>query len=404
MRRLSMIQEASVAQRMSWISRRKTTRKEDIAYCLLGLFDVNMPLLYGEGERKAFLRLQQEIIKISSDETIFAWTDSTCWSSGMLAHSPTNFSNSGDIVVRRADKAYFRAPYTMTNLGLEVELGAFLRNRTAWYKHLEDLIAPLACGRATDTEFLALRFKIVRRISKVYSRSTMVEDKSAVVTMRTHLDEFQGYPGPLVSRLQGFEGDNGQRIFVPDVVQQKEQTALQLTAQDRGRPPQSSQHKQLWEKQPPRFVFSITTKHSPRLYHVKPYHTNKEQVFNQSSTITADSIDDFEEASSAVVCVYKKDAVAVALQWHFAPAKDEPSISLNGIKWIENYPNTDLDWRTSNDDDKLGVLAPGDIQCAPLLRGCSLWSSMCRAEGQDNTWDVDLDLISDNAMDTLRQN
>ena len=44
----------SIAQRMSWASRRVTTRDEDIAYCLLGIFDVNMPLIYGEGE-KAFI-------------------------------------------------------------------------------------------------------------------------------------------------------------------------------------------------------------------------------------------------------------------------------------------------------------------------------------------------------------
>lgn len=51
---------ASVAK-MSWVARRETTRIEDIAYCLLGLFDVNMPLLYGEGKR-AFLRLEEEIL------------------------------------------------------------------------------------------------------------------------------------------------------------------------------------------------------------------------------------------------------------------------------------------------------------------------------------------------------
>ena len=44
----------SIAQRMSWASRRVTTRDEDIAYCLLGIFDVSMPLIYGEGE-KAFI-------------------------------------------------------------------------------------------------------------------------------------------------------------------------------------------------------------------------------------------------------------------------------------------------------------------------------------------------------------
>ena len=57
---------------MSWVSKRKISRSEDIAYCMLGLFDVNMPLLYGEGGIKAFMRLQLEIIKQSDDELIFA--------------------------------------------------------------------------------------------------------------------------------------------------------------------------------------------------------------------------------------------------------------------------------------------------------------------------------------------
>jgi hypothetical protein len=46
---------------MSWASSRITSRLEDEAYCLLGVFDVQMPLLYGEGA-KAFQRLQAEII------------------------------------------------------------------------------------------------------------------------------------------------------------------------------------------------------------------------------------------------------------------------------------------------------------------------------------------------------
>ncbi|KAI6004964.1 heterokaryon incompatibility protein-domain-containing protein, partial [Pisolithus marmoratus] len=61
-----------VAQIMSWAADRKTTRVEDRAYSLMGLFGVNMPMLYGEGE-KAFQRLQLEIIRTSSDHSIFAW-------------------------------------------------------------------------------------------------------------------------------------------------------------------------------------------------------------------------------------------------------------------------------------------------------------------------------------------
>jgi hypothetical protein len=63
----------SIAKRMSWAVNRKTTRPEDIAYCLLGLFDVHMPLLCGEGGERAFLRLQEEILKRSQDYSILAW-------------------------------------------------------------------------------------------------------------------------------------------------------------------------------------------------------------------------------------------------------------------------------------------------------------------------------------------
>lgn len=60
--RQDLIASASVARRMSWIARRTTSRSEDIAYCMLGSFDVNMSPSYGEG-KKAFMRLQLEIIK-----------------------------------------------------------------------------------------------------------------------------------------------------------------------------------------------------------------------------------------------------------------------------------------------------------------------------------------------------
>ncbi|KAI0752976.1 hypothetical protein C8Q80DRAFT_1118232 [Daedaleopsis nitida] len=64
--------DVSIARRMSWASSRHTTRLEDEAYCLMGLFGVNMSTLYGEG-RDAFRRLQEEIIKRSSDHSLFAW-------------------------------------------------------------------------------------------------------------------------------------------------------------------------------------------------------------------------------------------------------------------------------------------------------------------------------------------
>jgi len=72
LRGATSIRSFSVATRLSWAAKRQTTRIEDLAYCLLGIFDINMPPLYGEGS-KAFLRLQEEILHRNNDMTIFAW-------------------------------------------------------------------------------------------------------------------------------------------------------------------------------------------------------------------------------------------------------------------------------------------------------------------------------------------
>ena len=114
------ISNRSVAQRMSWASKRKTTRKEDRAYCLLGIFDVNMPLLYGEGGKKAFLRLQEEIIKQSDDHTIFAWPIHRSNQPGLLADKPKAFAQCQ--LTEALNVRQGRAPYSMTNRGLSIKL------------------------------------------------------------------------------------------------------------------------------------------------------------------------------------------------------------------------------------------------------------------------------------------
>lgn len=93
------LEKRSVAQRMSWAAKRKTTRSEDLAYCLLGLFDIHMPLLYGEGIQKAFKRLQIEILRYSSDQSILTWEsdDLPSWATGPLATHPGQFASCSKI-------------------------------------------------------------------------------------------------------------------------------------------------------------------------------------------------------------------------------------------------------------------------------------------------------------------
>ncbi|RDX41100.1 HET-domain-containing protein [Lentinus brumalis] len=67
------LDEVSVADRMGWASGRKTTRAEDRAYCLFGIFSINLPIIYGEGDH-AFLRLQKEILQTIPDQRLFIWS------------------------------------------------------------------------------------------------------------------------------------------------------------------------------------------------------------------------------------------------------------------------------------------------------------------------------------------
>ena len=109
------LRDCSVAQRMSWAAKRETTRIEDRAYSLLGIFGVNMTMLYGEGA-KSFLRLQEEILKTLDDHSIFVWKGLPWGMPGLLASSATAFASSGDVKNIRDRKG--RPSYTVNNRGV----------------------------------------------------------------------------------------------------------------------------------------------------------------------------------------------------------------------------------------------------------------------------------------------
>ncbi|KAM5343835.1 hypothetical protein ACJ41O_012372 [Fusarium nematophilum] len=110
----------SVSTRMSWAAERVTTRVEDMAYCLMGVFDVNMPLLYGEGH-KAFRRLQEEIVTNLDDQSILAWTPRTHDEVG-----PNFFAPSPRVNFETGVSAYPQSHHphslTLSNKGLEVDV------------------------------------------------------------------------------------------------------------------------------------------------------------------------------------------------------------------------------------------------------------------------------------------
>lgn len=100
-----------------------------MAYCLIGIFSVNMPLLYGEGER-AFVRLQEHIIATNNDQSIFAWTISEKAAKqkllyGLLASTPKAFANTGKQVSLLSPIYRRRRAIKAVNSTLEV--GVLLR-------------------------------------------------------------------------------------------------------------------------------------------------------------------------------------------------------------------------------------------------------------------------------------
>jgi hypothetical protein len=183
------LHHASVAQKMSWAAKRETTRIEDTAYCLLGIFDVNMPLLYGERE-KAFVRLQLEIAKTYDDQSLFAWRsngrryenhsamlrdrpDQPLYEAdtphhqaklgglrGLLATSPMDFAFSGGVsVAEHWPGIYGSQSLVARDKGFQIELplidpvGRILDWKDKKSATIKDLfVIPLACQGFRHTE------------------------------------------------------------------------------------------------------------------------------------------------------------------------------------------------------------------------------------------------------------
>lgn len=152
------LSEASVAQRMSWASKRVTKQEEDIAYCLLGIFNVNMPMIYGEGGVQAFIRLQEMIMRNSRDESLLAWglynsnhhpafPTNTTLSAGVLAASPADFEGCQNIVPRLRE---ISSPSTF-----QIQ-GGFVRANLSLHRNENGFLGLLNCGPTNSNTVVAI--------------------------------------------------------------------------------------------------------------------------------------------------------------------------------------------------------------------------------------------------------
>lgn len=151
-------------QKMAWAANRRTTKAEDLAYCMMGLFGVNMPLLYGEGEERAFMRLQEHFLKDSDDESIFAWTTDAetaeakpFW--GLLAPSPKYFVGAEKYTLPQFAAYREGNPTELTNRGLRISL--VLQPLSLNRVELFYLAAVSCCHRPNDPGALNSSFSII---------------------------------------------------------------------------------------------------------------------------------------------------------------------------------------------------------------------------------------------------
>ncbi|KAH6659767.1 heterokaryon incompatibility protein-domain-containing protein [Truncatella angustata] len=148
----------TMAQRFSWAAHRKTTRVEDMAYCLLGILRVKMPLLYGEGEA-AFQRLQEVAINTRIDQSYLCWGLDMAWpeiaaaqmANHVLARSPLAFQHCGGVRSLVEDDSEALRTQSVINQGLQLEVDVLPVKQNGLIS-----LALLACYRNTDDLGLAI--------------------------------------------------------------------------------------------------------------------------------------------------------------------------------------------------------------------------------------------------------
>ncbi|KAF4340691.1 beta transducin [Fusarium beomiforme] len=239
--------QASVAQRMSWASKRTTKREEDIAYCLLGIFNVTMPMIYGEGH-KAFERLQLKIMEQTTDDSILAWgvkvqgmevkgqTDrvENSTSAGIFASSPADFAKCGRIVPRTVDSTsvntfsvsggYIRTSlklqssengmlYGLLNCGLEgyrEGVIAIPLHRTSFCATFSDCIRPQGYGP------ILCKSEIEQNTQKVRIRVERQSQPAQPVGKQIwlHIDGHQKFKLHLIEAWPPLEWDKGRALVV----------------------------------------------------------------------------------------------------------------------------------------------------------------------------------------------
>ncbi|KAG8813832.1 hypothetical protein FRC17_001406, partial [Serendipita sp. 399] len=167
-----------IRKRMTWASKRKTTRIEDMAYCLIGIFDVDLSIAYGEKE-KAFYRLQVEILQNSDDISLFDWQRFPSNYNSMLAASPACFSSPLGLRKDTSLPAGDDPTFAQTNVGIRIPLAIYPLSLDLWQRFARNMRrSPTVfsiLGASSEPNHYVLLLLREREQPRQYERRALVE-------------------------------------------------------------------------------------------------------------------------------------------------------------------------------------------------------------------------------------
>jgi hypothetical protein len=254
----------SVASRMKWAAKRVTTRLEDKAYCLLGIFDINMPLLYGEGD-KAFRRLQEAILMEYDDHSIFLWSPPRGNTENGRSLPRSDRRKMAVAPALAADPSWFldipphdlfptdASPAILTNQGIQIKM-PILRNLAGTHRSLADdlpfnaFLGIVSCCPMDDhTTHLAIPLERYSASTPVYNRLLAPPQPVSLGKASAKVDQIQltRIPNSIAQPVRGLRSI--QLVRLPRGKSRKKQVEdpsdkLHLKAVYPGYPPSSSQH------------------------------------------------------------------------------------------------------------------------------------------------------------------
>ncbi|KAJ4147862.1 hypothetical protein LMH87_002364 [Akanthomyces muscarius] len=117
------LSDVALAVRISWSVGRVAAREEDTAYALVAITEATLPVRYGEGAERAFIRLQEELLRDTRDGSLLAWRSARDGEvRGLLARSPSEFGHFAPAAAKELQRPWvFNGKVRFSSKGIELE-------------------------------------------------------------------------------------------------------------------------------------------------------------------------------------------------------------------------------------------------------------------------------------------